>query len=163
MYAVGFNEDAVYVNDYHYGKLYALNISDGSVKWFINSQMFGGNSGICFANNGDIIMFGKRLNKLNGNVMWTNNYIIPIGPDDSYCVYGNTYYHWTGSITTPKKIIAIDIITGATKYFSADLPGEAGQQYGLIAGSDGVIYLARSAGALYAFTDNGTGIQQLWS
>src|ERR1043166_4789467 len=28
MYAVGFNEDAVYVNDYHYGNLYALNILD---------------------------------------------------------------------------------------------------------------------------------------
>ena len=163
MYAVGFNEDAVYANDYKTGKLYALNITDGSVKWSITSGMFGGNMGLCFTPTGDVITYGKRLNKMTGAVMWTNNYIIPVGPDESYCLYGNTYYHWTGSIVTPKKLIAIDINTGLTKYTSQDLPGDGDQENDLIVGPDGVIYITRDGGALYAFNDNGSGFQLLWT
>lgn len=163
MYAVGFNEDAVYANDYKTGKLYSLNITDGSVKWFVTSAMFGGNMGLCFTPIGDIITYGKRINKMTGAVMWTNNYIIPVGPDESYCLYGNTYYHWTGSIVTPKKLIAIDINSGATKYTSQDLPGDGDQENDLIIGPDGVIYITRDGGALYAFADNGSGFQLLWS
>lgn len=163
MYAVGFNEDAVYANDYKTGRLYALNIADGSVKWFIASSMFGGNTGICFTPGLDVITFGKRINKLTGQVMWTNNYIIPVGPDESYCLFGNTYYHWTGSIVTPKKLIAIDINSGVTRYTSQDLPGDGDQENDIIIGPDGVIYITRDGGALYAFTDNGTAFQLLWS
>src|SRR4030095_6257858 len=162
MYAVGFNEDAVYANDYKTSRLYALNISDGSVKWFIPSSMFGGNTGICFTPSLDVITFGKRINKLNGQAMWTHKYIIPVGPDESYCLYGNTYYHWTGSIVTDKKLIAIDINTGLTKYTSSALPGDGDQENDLIVGPDGVIYITRDGGALYAFADNGTAFQQLW-
>ncbi|MCU0333098.1 MAG: hypothetical protein MUC75_07060, partial [Ignavibacteriaceae bacterium] len=43
MYAVGFNEDAVYVHDYSNDSLYALSPIDGSVKWAVSEYMFGGN------------------------------------------------------------------------------------------------------------------------
>jgi len=163
LYAVGFTEDAVYACDYKTKKLYALKISDGSVLWSVNSDMFPGNTGICFALNGDPVIFGKRINRKTGIPVWTNNYTIPVGPDGGYVVHGNTYYHWTGSIVTPKKLIAIDILTGATKYYSADLPGDGDQENDLIAGPDGTIYIARDGGALYAFTDNGSGFTQKWS
>ncbi len=163
MYAVGFNEDAVYACDYKTKKLYALKISDGSVLWSVNSDMFPGNTGICFVPNGDPIIFGKRLNRKTGIPVWTNNYIIPVGPDGGYVVYGNTYYHWTGSIVTPKKLIAIDINTGQTKYQSAELPGDGDQENDLIIGPDGTIYIARDGGSLHAFTDNGSGFTQKWS
>lgn len=163
MYAVGFNEDAVYACDYKTGKLYALKISDGSVLWSVNSDMFPGNTGICFAPNGDPIIFGKRLNRKTGIPVWTNNYTIPVGPDGGYVVYGNTYYHWTGSIVTPKKLIAIDINTGQIKYQSAELPGDGDQENDLIVGPDGTIYIARDGGSLHAFTDNGSGFTQKWS
>lgn len=163
MYAVGFNEDAVYACDYKTGKLYALKISDGSVMWVVNSDMFPGNTGICFAPNGDPVIFGKRINRKTGIPVWTNNYIIPVGPDGGYVVYGNTYYHWTGSIVTPKKLIAIDIQTGATKYYSTDLPGDGDQENDLIVGPDGTIYIARDGGSLHAFTDSGSGFTQKWA
>jgi PKD repeat protein len=163
MYAVGFNEDAVYACDYKTGKLYALKISDGSVLWSVNSDMFPGNTGICFAPNGDPIIFGKRINRKTGIAVWTNNYTIPVGPDGGYVVHGNTYYHWTGSIVSPKKLIAIDIQTGTTKYYSADLPGDGDQENDLTVGPDGTIYIARDGGALHAFTDNGSGFTQKWS
>lgn len=163
MYAVGFNEDAVYACDYKTKKLYALKISDGSVLWSVNSDMFPGNTGICFAPNGDPIIFGKRLSRKTGIPVWTNNYIIPVGPDGGYVVYGNTYYHWTGSIVTPKKLISIDINTGQTKYQSAELPGDGDQENDLIIGPDGTIYISRDGGSLHAFTDNGSGFTQKWS
>ncbi len=163
MYAVGFNEDAVYAHDYNTGILYALNISDGSVKWSIPSDMFPGNTGLLFACDGDPIDKGKRINKNTGQARWVNNYIIPVGPDGGFCVYGNTYYHWTGSINTPKQLIAIDINSGATKYLSPALPGDGDQENDLCIGPDGTIYICRDGGLLYAFQDNGTSLVQLWS
>lgn len=163
MYAVGFTEDAVYAHDYNTGILYALNISDGSVKWSITSDMFPGNTGLLFACDGDPIDKGRRINKNTGTVKWSNNYIIPVSPDGGYCIYGNTYYHWTGSIVTPKKLIAIDVNTGSTRYTSADLPGDGDQENDLCIGPNGTIYICRDGGALYAFQDNGTSFVQLWS
>jgi len=165
MYLVGFTEDAVYACDYGASPsvLYALRLSDGSVKWQVNSVMFPGNTGICFAPNGDPIVFGQRLDWRNGSPKWTNNYIIPVGPDGGYVVNGNTYYHWTGSIVTPKNLIAIDINSGITKYQSFDLPGDGDQENDLVIGPDGTIYIARDGGALYAFTDNGSGFTQKWT
>lgn len=163
MYAVGFTEDAVYACDYKTGKLYALSADSGSVKWNISSDMFPGNTGICFAPDGDPIIFGKRLDRKTGIPKWTNSYIIPVGPDGGYVVNGNTYYHWTGSIVTPKKLIAIDINTGATKYQTDALPGDGDQENDLVIGPDGTIYIARDGGSLYAFTDNGSGFTQKWS
>jgi PKD repeat protein len=162
MYAVGFNEDAVYAHDYNTGILYALNISDGSVKWSIASDMFPGNTGLLFACDGDPIDRGRRINKNTGTARWTNNYIIPVGPDGGFCVYGNTYYHWTGSVVTPKKLIAIDLTTGFTKYTSADLPGDGDQENDLCMGPDGTIYICRDGGSLYAFRDNGSAFVQQW-
>ena len=163
MYAVGFTEDAVYAHDYLSGILYALNISDGSVKWSIASDMFPGNTGLLFACDGDPIDKGRRINKNTGVARWTNNYIIPVAPDGGFCIYGNTYYHWTGSVVTPKKLIAIDVNTGVTKYTSADLPGDGDQENDLCIGPNGTIYICRDGGALYAFQDNGTAFVQLWS
>lgn len=163
MYAVGFTEDAVYAHDYNTGILYALNVNDGSAKWQIASDMFPGNTGLMFACNGDPIDRGRRINKVTGIARWTNNYIIPVGPDGGFCIYGNTYYHWTGSIVTPKKLIAIDLTTGVTKYTSADLPGDGDQENDLCIGPDGTIYICRDGGSLYAFRDNGSGFVQLWS
>jgi hypothetical protein len=163
MYAVGFTEDAVYAHDYNTAILYALNISDGSVKWSIASDMFPGNTGLLYACDGDPIDKGRRINKNTGVARWTNNYIIPVGPDGGFCIYGNTYYHWTGSIVTPKKLIAIDVNTGVTKYTSADLPGDGDQENDLCIGPNGTIYICRDGGALYAFQDNGSAFVQLWS
>lgn len=163
MYAVGFTEDAVYAHDYNSATLYALNITDGSVKWSIASDMFPGNTGLLFACDGDPIDKGRRINKNTGIARWTNNYIIPVGPDGGFCIYGNTYYHWTGSVVTPKKLIAIDVNSGVTKYTSADLPGDGDQENDLCIGPGGTIYICRDGGALYAFQDNGTSFVQLWS
>lgn len=163
MYAVGFTEDAVYACDYKVGRLYALTVDSGNVKWSIASDMFPGNTGICFAPDGDPIIFGKRLDRKTGIPKWTNNYIIPVGPDGGFVLYGNTYYHWTGSVVTPKKLIAIDINTGATKYISDALPGDGDQENDLVIGPDGTIYISRDGGALHAFTDNGSGFSQKWA
>ena len=163
MYAIGFTEDAVYAHDYKTGILYALNISDGSVKWSTPSYMFPGNTGLLYACDGDPIDKGRRINKNTGIAKWTNNYIIPVGPDGGFCLFGNTYYHWTGSITTPKQLIAIDVNTGVTKYLSASLPGDGDQENDLCVGPGGTIYICRDGGALYAFQDNGSAFIQLWS
>ncbi|MCX7833749.1 MAG: T9SS type A sorting domain-containing protein [Ignavibacteria bacterium] len=163
MYVVGFTEDAVYAHDYLGMKLYALNISDGSIKWSISANMFPGNTGICFAPDGDPIIFQKRLDRKTGTPKWTNNYVIPVSPDGGYVVYNNTYYHWTGAIGSPIKLIAIDINTGLTKYMTNALPGAGDQENDLVVGPDGTIYIARDGGSLHAFIDNGTGFVQKWA
>jgi hypothetical protein len=163
MFAVGFTEDAVYACDYKAGRLYALTVDSGNVMWSIASDMFPGNTGICFAPDGDPIIFQKRLDRKTGIPKWTNNYTIPVSPDGGFAVYGNTYYHWTGSIVTPKKLIAIDINSGTTKYMSDALAGDGDQENDLVIGPDGTIYISRDGGALFAFADNGTGFTQKWT
>ena len=166
MYVVGFTEDAVYVADYRstYSILCALSVETGEVKWSISHYMFPGNEGICFADDGDPIILGKRLDRLTGTPKWTNNYPTPNGPEGGYVVNGNTYYHWTGYITTPKSLIAIDVNTGVTKYQSFELPGDGDQENDLVIGPDGTIYITRdgNSGSLWAFTDTGTGFAEKW-
>ncbi len=163
MYVVGFTEDAVYACDYKTHIFYALTVDSGNYKWSVASDMFPGNTGICFADNGDPVIFGKRLDYRTGAVKWTYNYTIPVGPDGGFVVNNNTYYHWTGSLVTPKKLIAVNLTTGQFKYESAALPGDGDQENDLVIGPDGRIYIARDGGALHCFTDNGSGFTQEWA
>ncbi len=162
MYAVGFSEDAVYAHDYSNDSLYALSPDDGSVKWAVQENMFGGNAGILFACNGDPVVRGKRLDKYNGQTIWSYDYIIPVGPNAGYAIYKNTFYHYTGSITTDKKLFAVDIETGEFKYESAALPGDGDQEWPITIGNDGTIYLKRDGGNLFAFEDNGSELSIKW-
>jgi PKD repeat protein len=162
MYAVGFTEDAVYAHDYFNDSLYALSPIDGSVKWAVQENMFGGNAGILFACNGDPIVRGKRLNKNTGQTIWSYNYIVPVGPNAGYAASNSTFYHYTGSITTPKKLFALDIETGQFKYETGALPGDGDQEWPITIGSDGTIYLKRDGGKLYAFEDTGTELIIKW-
>ncbi len=168
MYVVGFTEDAVYVADYRstYSILCALSVETGEVKWSISHYMFPGNTGICFADDGDPIIMGKRLDRLTGIPKWSNDYYVPVGPEGGYVINNdnNTYYHWTGLIGAPIKLIAIDLTTGVIKYESDGLPGDADQENDLVIGPDGVIYMTRdgNSGSLWAFTDTGTGFAEKW-
>jgi hypothetical protein len=163
MYCVGFNEFAVYAHDYKTDSLYALNPVDGSILWTTSEFMFGGKSGVLFACNGDPIVFGRRLNKFTGQTIWQYNYIVPVGPDAGYAMFNDTYYHWSGSIVTPKKVFALDAETGTFKYESVELPGDGDQEIPLTIGVDGTIYIARDGGLLYALEDDGNGINIKWT
>jgi outer membrane protein assembly factor BamB len=162
MFAVGFNEDAVYAHDYSNDSLYSLSPVDGSVKWAVSEYMFGGNSGILFACNGDPIVRGKRLNKYNGQTIWFYDYIVPVGPNAGYAASNTTFYHYFGTINTPKKLFALDIETGQLKYETDELPGDGDQEWPITIGSDGTIYLKRDGGKLYSFEDTGTEIRIKW-
>ncbi len=162
MYAVGFTEDAVYAHDYSNDSLYALSPIDGTVKWSVSEYMFGGNSGILFACNGDPIVRGKRLDKNTGQTIWFYNYIVPVGPNAGYAASNNSFYHYRGAINTPKKLFALDIETGQFKYETVDLPGDGDQEWPITIGSDGTIYLKRDGGNLYSFEDTGTELRIKW-
>jgi len=163
MYSVGFNDFAVYAHDYKTDSLYALNPVDGSVLWTTSEFMFGGKSGVLFACNGDPVVFGRRLDKFTGQTIWQYNYIVPVGPDAGYAMFNDTYYHWSGSIVTPKKVFALDAETGLFKYESVELPGDGDQEIPLTIGADGTIYIARDGGLLYALEDDGNAINIKWT
>ncbi|MBE0572509.1 MAG: PQQ-binding-like beta-propeller repeat protein [Ignavibacteriaceae bacterium] len=162
MYTVGFNEDAVYAHDYSNDTLYALSPIDGSVKWAVNEYMFGGNSGILFACNGDPIVRGKRLDKNTGQTIWFYDYIVPVGPNAGYAASSTTFYHYKGAINTPKTLFALDIETGQFKYETGSLPGDGDQEWPITIGIDGTIYMKRDGGKLYAFEDTGTELRIKW-
>lgn len=164
MYTVGFSEDAVYAHDYNpqSDSLYALSPIDGSVKWAVRENMFGGNSGILFACNGDPIVRGKRLDKNTGQTIWSYDYIVPVGPNAGYAATSTTFYHYKGAINTPKTLFALDIETGQFKYETIELPGDGDQEWPITIGSDGTIYLKRDGGKLYAFEDTGSELRIKW-
>lgn len=162
MYAVGFSEFAVYAHDYSNDSLYALSPADGSVLWAVGENMFGGNSGILFACNGDPVVRGKRLDKYTGAAVWSYDYLIPVAPNAGYAAYGNTFYHYKGAINTAKTVFALDMETGDFKYESIPLDGDADQELPLTIGNDGTIYLCRDGGNLYALKDTGSGLAIKW-
>ncbi|MDZ4711469.1 MAG: PQQ-binding-like beta-propeller repeat protein [bacterium] len=170
---MGYNNNKIYVRDFQQNgvdSIFALNETNGSVIW---KSRFTVERGIIwtavFAANGDLIVPGSgtkrimRINHTNGDTVWTNSRIIPNTGAESMCVNGNTLYAWEGSITTPKKILAIDINTGVVKYSSGDLPGDGDQEIPFTVSETGVIYCIRDGGLMYALKDNGTGITELWS
>ncbi len=165
LYAVGFDEHAVYVHNYSTDDFFALRPEDGALLWQHPEpvDMFGGNAGVLFACNGDPVVFGKRIDKNTGETVWATNYTIPIAPDGGFAAYGETYYHWEGSIATPKRLIAVDMNTGLIKYKSAPMGGDPDQENPLTVGPDGTIYITRDGGQLLAFRDTGTGFDSLWA
>ena len=170
---IGMNDGKVYVKDFQQNgndTIFALNAENGSIVW---KSGFTVERGIiwtaAFTDNGDLILPGSgamrimRINHINGDTVWTNSRIIPNTGAETMCINGNTLYAWEGSITTPKKIIAIDINTGITKYSSADLPGDGDQEIPFTVSKSGVVYCIRDGGLMYSLKDNGTGFDVLWS
>jgi len=170
---MGINNNNVYVRDFQQNgidTIFALNADNGTLVW---KSRFTVERGIiwtaAFAGNGDLIIPGSgtrrimRINFLNGDTVWTNRRIIPNTGAECMCVNGNTLYAFEGGLTTPKKIIAIDVNTGITKYSSQNLPGDGDQEIPFTVSRSGVVYCIRDGGLMHALKDNGTGFTQLWS
>lgn len=157
MYAIGFNEHAVYAHDYNSGAMYALDPLTGNVKWtFPYLYMFGGNTGLVFSAEGDPLYTNYRFNRHTGQPVWYNNYILPVLPNAGFALHGSTFYHYIGSIGSPKHIIAINVQTGQIKYQTPSLPGDADQEEPIILGPGNRVYLKRDGANFWAFTDNGS-------
>lgn len=163
MYAVGFDENAAYAHDYTTNILYALDPITGDEKWQFPITMFGGNTGLVFACNGDPIMTNYRLDRRNGDVVWNNNYPTPIGPDAGYAMSKSTLYHYTGYINYPKEVIAIDPNTGDIKYKTGSLPGDGDQELPVTLGPDNRVYMTRDGGSFWAFHDDGDTLVPLFN
>lgn len=172
LYCIGFNEDAVYVNDYSDGSIYSLNPDNGSVHWKseINSTTFGAYPGVVYTCDGDIILAGKseeskftvRLDKSNGKVRWSNNTIIAITPNFALAANQDRVYRLTGGITTPIVLTAIDINTGQNLFHSASLMGDPDQENPLVLGPEGRIYFWRDGNGLFAMRDMGNSFALDW-
>ncbi len=163
MYAVGFDENAAYAHDYTTNILYAIDPITGDEKWQFPITMFGGNTGLVFACNGDPIMTNYRLDRRNGDVVWNNNYPTPIGPDAGFAMSKSTLYHYTGYFNYPKEIIAIDPTTGDIKYKTGSLPGDGDQELPVTLGPDNRVYMTRDGGSFWAFHDDGDTLVPLFN
>lgn len=172
LYAIGFNEDGVYAHDYDTDTIYAFNMANGTIKWRskLVSQTFGAYPGCVFACNGDLIVNGPvpagkttmRLNKYTGDTLWTNSNNYSIGPIVGLAANETTVYRIEGAVTAPIRLVAIDINTGATKYYSSPIPGDPDQENPVTIGKDSSIYFWRDGGNLFAYEDQGTGFLQKW-
>ncbi|MFM9051256.1 MAG: PKD domain-containing protein [Bacteroidota bacterium] len=172
LYTIGMTEDAVYAHDYDTDSVYALNLQDGSIKWRspVLSHTFGAWPGCVFACNGDPILngpvassiFTMRLDKNSGDLVWSNNGLIVIGPPVALAASPTTVYRITGGITVPVRLTAIDINSGLTRYSSDSIPGDPDQEDPLIIGPDGIIYFWRDGGNLFAYSDDGSALVRKW-
>jgi outer membrane protein assembly factor BamB len=173
LYAIGFNEDGVYAHDYDSDTIYAFNTDDGTIKWRskLISQTFGAYPGCVYACNGDLIVNGPvpagkttmRLNKYTGDTVWTNTNTYSIGPVVGLAATETTVYRIEGAVLAPIRLVAIDINTGATKYYSSPIPGDPDQENPITIGREDEIYFWRDGGNLFAYEDQGTGFLQTWT
>jgi outer membrane protein assembly factor BamB len=137
----------------------------------MESYSYGARESVAYACNGDIILNGPvgsvmstmRLDKDNGEVVWTNNNLYAVGPVRGLAATGSRVYRIKGAINQPIQLLAIDIETGASLYSTPGLPGDGDQENPIAVGNDGRIYFWRDNGALYSFTDTGSGFVQNWS
>ncbi len=174
LYPMGFNEDAVYAHDYYSGYFYALNPSDGSIKWVSEntSYTFAPMDGVIYTCDRDLIINGELgsweestvcLNRETGEVLWTNQNLYAVTPNETKASYNDHLYMITGAINQPIKLVAVDMRTGENLYYSEELPGDGDQEGPLAVGPDGTIFFCRDGGDLYAVIDNGSGFDILWT
>lgn len=174
LYGMGFNEDAVYAHDYHSGFFYALNASDGTVKWSYEegSYTFGPMDGVIFTCEGDVIINGEVgsvsestlcLDKDSGEVLWTNENWFAITPNETKAAHGDRLYLIAGAINQPKQLCAVDMRNGENLYYSEELPGDGDQELPIAISPDGTIYFCRDGGVVYAVEDHGAGFSILWT
>ncbi|NOT37590.1 MAG: PQQ-binding-like beta-propeller repeat protein [Saprospiraceae bacterium] len=173
LYSIGFTYDAVYANDYSNGDIYALHPSTGKILWKAaeKAYVFGAYPGCVFACNGDPILggepqtssFTKRLDKYTGKTKWVNKTIIAVTPNAGLACTNDKVYRITGGITIPITLSAIDINTGKTLFSSSPLKGDGDQENPITLGPDGMIYFKRDGGLLYAFRDNGSDFEIVWT
>ncbi len=173
LYCIGMTNDAVYVNDYSNGDIFALRIADGKVLWKSaeKSYIFGAYPGCVFACNGDPIIGGEpgksnftmRLDKRTGKTKWINKTLIAITPNSALACNETKIYRITGGITLPIKLTSLDIESGKTLYSSEAIPGDGDQENPITLGKDGMIYFKRDGGLFYAFRDNGMGFEIVWT
>lgn len=173
LYAIGFTEDAVYAHDYDSDSLYALEPATGNIKWRSPhiSLTFGAYPGCVFSCDGDVIVNGPigslrttmRLDKDNGDTVWTNLEYIAIGPVVGLAANSSRVYRITGGIFQPIVLTAIDMETGQSLYDSDPIPGDPDQENPITLGPENRIYFWRDGGNLYAFEDVGNGLFPIWS
>ena len=172
MIVMGFKNGKIYARNFQqqgFDTIYAINPNDGSVIWKSRHTVERGIIwSAVFAENGDLILPGSgtksvmRINHTNGDTVWTRYRIIPNTGAECMCIFGNTVYTFEGGITTPKRLMAIDVSSGAIKYYSQTLPGDGDQEIPFSIGSNGTIYVVRDGGDMHALRDDGTGFVQLW-
>lgn len=173
MIVMGFKDNKIYARNFQqqgFDTIYAINPDNGEVIWKSRHTVERGIIwSAAFADNGDLIIPGSgtksvmRINYLTGDTVWTRYRIIPNTGAECMCVMGNTVYTFEGGITTPKRLMAIDITNGAIKYYSQSLPGDGDQEIPFSIGRDGTIYIVRDGGNLHALKDSGTGFIELWN
>lgn len=178
LYTTAFNEDAVYAHDYQSEKYYALNPSDGSIKWVIEdgSFTFGPIDSPIFTQEGNLIintpysMFNQDVSLLmcvdkdNGSILWTNINYVPYLPNRVKAAHGNRLYMISGAaVGMPKQLVAIDMTTGESIHYSEPLDGDSGQNHRPFIAPDGTIYFFRDSGPLYSVTDNGNSFAVNWT
>jgi PKD repeat protein len=172
LYVVGMNEDAVYVHNYATDSLFAFKRETGEMKWVCpeKAMIFGGAHGILFACNGDPVVNGPdlyqkslmRLDKYSGDPIWYNTNMTSVGPATDYCIFGDRLYRWEGAIGIPTHLVAVDLETGESLFYSEDLSGDPDQEHPLTAGPDGTIYGQRDGGDLWAMVDEGNSFGVKW-
>lgn len=172
MIVMGFRDGKIYARNFQqqgFDTIYAINPQDGSVIWKSRHTVERGIIwSAAFADNGDLILPGSgtksvmRINHITGDTVWTRYRIIPNTGAECMCIYDSTVYTFEGGLTTPKRLMAIDIETGSVKYYSVTLPGDGDQEIPFSIGKDGTIYVVRDGGGLHALRDTGNGFIQLW-
>jgi hypothetical protein len=104
-----------------------------------------------------------RINHVTGDTVWTKYRTIPNTGAECLCVSpAGRLYAWEGSITTPKRIIAMDAGTGNTLFTSDPLPGDGDQEIPFTVAYN-TVYALRDGGNLHALMDIDTGFAELWS
>lgn len=173
LYAIGFTQDAVYANDYSNGDIYSINSETGKIIWKSEEKayVFGAYPGCVFACNGDPILGGLpatssftiRLDKFTGKTKWINKTVIAVTPNAALACNDDKVYRVTGGITLPIVLSAIDIHSGKTLYSSAPIQGDGDQENPITLSDEGMIYFKRDGGLFYAFKDNGTSFDLVWT
>ncbi|MBI4560816.1 MAG: PQQ-binding-like beta-propeller repeat protein [Candidatus Rokubacteria bacterium] len=142
------------------GTLYALNSSDGTLKWKVKVSQVRA-SGAVVGSDGTVYVTGSgRVNALDssGTVLWQSeqNTAGSLTPALSYA---GIVYVGTGP---EGKIFAIDARNGDTlwSYQTGQNPDPEGPEYGVLTapaiGADGTVYVGSVDGKMYALKPDGT-------
>lgn len=167
----GLRDGRIYIRNFketQHDTLLCADLATGDILWVSPQRVdLGIVWSAAFTDDGDLLVPGDshrilRINHLDGELVWACRRVIPSTGGECIGVWGDRAFSFKGALNTPKRIIAIDLATGAIIDSSDILPGDGDQEVPFTVGPGGVVYAPRDGGELHALQYTDAGFVEKW-
>jgi len=176
-WVAGASNDTVYASRSGNGasvsqKMIAYNAANGAERWrSVANTTAGAYDGVVFAPNGDLLVADfrnvTRIRAIDGTTAWRVNRLASVSGNCGGAATANALFIVDAAVGG-HVVKKLNITTGVQQYQSSVMAGFTAQNSPFLSADGSTVYFARSQNNapfdnLFAFTDTGTSLTQLWA